>query len=525
MNSHADTPTTLPASRWVFLGVLVMPLLFAFYTNQVWEDYYITFRSSRNLVEGHGLVYQPGERVHTFTSPLGVLLPALSLAATGSDPAALWFFRGLCALALAGASVFVLAHARQQGWSPAVLALALALGVIEAKIVAFTINGMETAILVFFTMLCWHELWRDGRLRLARLAVGYAGLMWTRPDACVLAAAITLSALLFRKPVPTEEARGWRLSIGRAILLGGLLYAPWFFWAWHYYGSPVPQTIIAKSVYTSGFSLGRILLAPFNCLISNTPLDHLFLPIYARDDWPAGLIIAGRTLARLAAFVWLIPGVSRPTKAASLSVLLGGIYLQQITPYPWYYAPWTMLAALALAGGGQATLTRIAPTLCSLGRITTAVLTGSALLVTATQAYSARVQQQVIEEHGRKAIGLWLQEHASPGDRVFLEPVGYIGYFSRLKIQDFPGLCAPEVSAIVRSGPGGYSRIIAELKPDWLVLRPYEIADQNLPARGALADYDAVLHSNRHPALSEYAFLPGRRWMEFDAEFVVYRRR
>ncbi len=520
-----DTPTTLPASRWIFLGVLTAPLLFAFYTSQVWEDYYITFRSSRNLAEGHGLVYQIGERVHAFTSPLGVLLPALSLLATGSDPAALWLFRGLCAVALAATGVLVTTHARRQGWSPVVLWLALALGVIEAKVLAFSANGMEAAFLVFFTTLCWHELWRDGRIRLTRLACAYAGLMWTRPDACVLATALTLTALLFRKPATTNEIRTWRTDISRALLLGGLFYAPWFFWAWHYYGSPVPQTIIAKSVYTSGFSPGRILLAPFTCLIGNTPLDQLFLPIYARGDWPAGLIVAGRVLARLAAFVWLIPGVPRPARAASLSVLLGGVYLQQITPYPWYYAPWTMLAALALAGGGQAALVKLAPSLHRLGRMATAVLTGSALLVTAAQAYSARVQQEVIEENGRKAIGLWLHQHASPGDRVFLEPIGYVGYFSRLKIQDFPGLCAPEVSAIVRSGPGGYSRIIAGLKPDWLVLRPYEIAHQNLEARGALADYEAVLHSNRHPALSERAFLPGRHWMEFDAEFIVYRRR
>src|SRR5437762_13650216 len=47
------------------------------YTNHAWEDYYITLRSSRNLLEGNGLVYNAGDRLHTFTSPLGVLIPAL----------------------------------------------------------------------------------------------------------------------------------------------------------------------------------------------------------------------------------------------------------------------------------------------------------------------------------------------------------------------------------------------------------------------------------------------------------------
>jgi hypothetical protein len=141
------------------------------------------------------------------------------------------------------------------------------------------------------------------------------------------------------------------------------------------------------------------------------------------------------------------------------------------------------------------------------------------------QAYTAKKQQQIIEDTGRKKIGVWLRNHAARGDSVFLEPIGYIGYFSQLKILDFPGLSAPEVSAIVRSGPGGYARIITTLKPDWLVLRPYEIAHQNLQDSGMLSNYEPVLYSNRRPALDACNFLPGRNWLEFDAEFFVFHRK
>ena len=37
----------------------VLPLAFAWITGHVWEDYYITLRSSRNLVEGHGQIDLP----------------------------------------------------------------------------------------------------------------------------------------------------------------------------------------------------------------------------------------------------------------------------------------------------------------------------------------------------------------------------------------------------------------------------------------------------------------------------------
>ena len=50
-----------------------------------WEDYYITFRASRNLATGHGLVFNVGDRLQTFTSPIGALLLALSSLLRATD--------------------------------------------------------------------------------------------------------------------------------------------------------------------------------------------------------------------------------------------------------------------------------------------------------------------------------------------------------------------------------------------------------------------------------------------------------
>ena len=508
----------------IFCALLV-PLLFAAYTQEAWEDYYITLRSSRNLAEGHGLVYQVGEKVHTFTSPLGVLVPALGFKLTGGDLGALWFLRGLSALALAATAALVVRHAREQQWSSGTLVLALVLGLFEAKVVACSVNGMETAFLVLFTALAWTELARAAGPRCRWLAGAYAGLMWTRPDACVLATAMTLAAVLFCARTTPGGRTAWGKSVLLAIGIGGLLYLPWFVWAWQYYGSPVPQTIIAKSIYTPGFSVGRILLAPVTCLVRNSALDDVFMPIYSHNGWPAGLLVAGRVLARLAAFLWVLPALSRPTRVASFALLLGGVYLQQIMPYPWYFGPWTLFGALALAGGASALGSRLQGLSRRTGVIVATVVASSFVLVTVAQAYAARLQQRLIEDNGRKQIGLWLRDHATPGDTVFLEPIGYIGYFSQLKILDFPGLSAPEVSRLVRGGgKGGYARLIDELRPTWLVLRPWEIHQQNLQDSGKLDGYTAAGFWTQRDAIDAIAFLPGRSWLEFDAEFVVYHR-
>ena len=89
----------------VFVLAFCIAAAFALATNHAWEDYYITFRVSKNLATGRGPVFTPGERVHAFTSPLNMLLPAALSYATGnrSDAAVLWLFRVISAASFAGA--------------------------------------------------------------------------------------------------------------------------------------------------------------------------------------------------------------------------------------------------------------------------------------------------------------------------------------------------------------------------------------------------------------------------------------
>jgi hypothetical protein len=49
------------------------------------DDAYISFRYAQNLVEGHGLVYNPGERVQGYSNLLYTLLSALGIALFGPD--------------------------------------------------------------------------------------------------------------------------------------------------------------------------------------------------------------------------------------------------------------------------------------------------------------------------------------------------------------------------------------------------------------------------------------------------------
>ena len=102
--SMTAMPQRISPAKAAFWAAFTIAMVFALYTQHAWEDYWITFRTSKNLATGHGLVFNVGDRLHTFTSPLGVLLPALAslLTANSSDPAALWIFRLMGATALGG---------------------------------------------------------------------------------------------------------------------------------------------------------------------------------------------------------------------------------------------------------------------------------------------------------------------------------------------------------------------------------------------------------------------------------------
>ena len=515
----------------VALLAFALPLVFALSTGHVWEDYFITYRSSRNLAHGLGLVFTPGERVHSFTSPLGTLLPALCCWLTGgaSDQAALWLFRLLScgALALAALRLWRIAEFARLGEAGRWLLAGLLL--LDAKITAFAINGMESAFMVLFATVTIEALVGPPEKRLRRLALGFAGLMWTRPDGFIPFGALVAGCFVFLPLGPTDETRrGWLGRVLGGFALGALLYAPWVLWAWHYYGSPIPHTIIAK-----GGSLSwRLVLQfaadyPLDLLRGDTWLRELFCPSYYYfGGWPvaAGIFSYGLTL--VAALYFLVPGAPRPGRALSAAVFLGGIYLQCTPLSPWYLPVWQILAMLTLAfvadGLWRAASRPAAQVVLRLG-LATIVAIQAALFV--CSAWQLRVRQTVIEVGVRQAAGLWLKEHAAATDTVFLEPIGYIGYYSGLKCLDFPGLASPEVVAARAAGYRTFSAAAVFLHPTWLVLRPAE-------GRALLAAYPKVLHRDyefatkfdARPFLDAHA-IPGRAWLENDACFILLRRR
>lgn len=516
-------PVLLPvAAAAVCLG-------FAGFTGHVWEDYFTAFRSSLNLATGHGFVFQPGERVHTFSSPLGALLPALFAIGDGDDVAvrALWLFRLVSAVAF-GTAIWLGGRSmiRAGVTAPAFGAAALA-WILDPKTVDFSINGMESALMVLFVVLTWCAFTEGARI--LPCALGLAGLQWTRPDGCVFFAAIAVS-WFFLGAQTGEMPPGTRLwRIARAVFAGTLFFLPWVVFAWSYYGSPVPHTVLAKISDHGAGELSRALfLYPWRLLFGHVALHSVFMPAYFFfGGWPECLGWIARLVSVIAALAWLVPGLRPGGRIASLAFFLGGFYVEYIPRSPWYYPGWQALAFVTMAyvlDFAQSAKFRW-EAVRSFARIGAVSLIAVQGLLLGCVAWQMRSQQAVIENGQRRQIGLWLRSQAAPGDRVYLEPLGYIGFFSGLKMLDYPGLSSPEVVAARQSGNRTYAQLIANLTPEWLVLRPDQMETIRRESPRLLGgDYRLARTFDVRAAVDALPALPGRPYLEFDALYFVYQR-
>lgn len=527
----------------VFALVCLVAATFAVYTNHVWEDYYITYRAAKHLATGEGLVHNPGQRLHSFTSPLGVLLPAAASLATlnSSDAAALWIFRAIAIGALATAVVLLLATARRLGLSlPAGVFLGLCIAT-DAKTVDFTINGMETPFVVAFFAYAFWAMCTPGPRRWAHLGLAWGGLMWCRPDACIPIALLTTAVWLFNDPAKTGlSRRDWLPVLLRAAGVATVVYLPWFLFAWSYYGSPVPHTITAKALLAGPKSLEGfwMSLLAFTHRI-NSPyaaLDSMFAPPYlVYGGWPDGPHVAARTVAALCAGLWLVGGLHRVTRALSFTYFGLCVYLNYFPPFPsaWYLILPATVAFLTLACTFDQLLglTRqvarpgVRRALQAAVVLPVVAFLAQGVWFTYEAARQLRAQQAIIENGIRRPVGEWLRANAAPGDTVFLEPLGYIGYFSGLRTYDFPGLSSPEVVAAIRQHGEKYAPLIRELNPQWLVLRPAEMAEIH-------KDDPQLLRSDYVPAKAfdrrrevEQLDVQGRGYLFHDAAFMVFKRR
>jgi hypothetical protein len=534
----------------LFIGFLCLaaaiPAYFAIHTHLAWEDFFITYRYSENLARGHGLVYNSGERVYGFTSPLNTLIPAFFAAVLAARDfvVPLWLYRCVSLVGLLFASVSIVnVFSRGEGASRIRILVGFVFPVIaalEIKSTAFAMSGQEAGLVLGFLAPAFAIAalgWVPHRILGGIL---WAGLLYSRPDAFVYMAAIAIAAVAF-SPGPRKPLIS---AFIQSALICGLLYLPWLLFTGSYYGSPVPHTIIAKhnliDYAHNGFGMTAALVAGFRAAPS--VVCRALAPIYDQlstgaGSWPPWLHDAELVLGLAAVSYWLVPSRDRFGRMASLVsfvLLLYLIYTDIASQYcPWYYPPLAFMCLVTLASAA-ATLaerfTRMPARAACAGALIAGLLFFLGFIFVSSLA-PIRFKQDVIDSGQRRQIGLWLKAHVAENEFVYLEPLGYIGYFSERRMVDWPGLVSPAVVEARRKiGPKEsyftWAEVAELIKPPWIVARANEsmfmgksdYLSHNYELMAVFDDRKAI------DALGAEAAAPGMNLAYPEALFVVYRR-
>lgn len=440
------------------------------------DDAYITFRYARNIVQGAGFVYNPGERVLGTTTPLYTLLLAglASVAGTRDFPAL-----AVAINALAGAAsvalLYLLGRRCIGRWAPAA-AVAL-LWAAAPFSVTFAAGGMETDLTIALLLGCCltHTTHRQ-----RVMAVLTPLALLTRPDTAILLSLLWLDLLLTKRRMP------WRESLVTLTLL-----APWLIFGTLYFGSPLTNSIAAKSVtyqnppdalfrrllqhYATPFFESKVLppwgvLLVFALYCGLSALGGLSIIRRNRRTWP------------LVAYPWAYFALF-----AAANPHLFRWYLSP--PLPFYFL--LILSGVWIVGRDLARLA--ARTVPSVRHVAAATqypifaLFASAALALTLNAWDLH------PDHGpdRPAPEMaWfklellytqaadlVRSRAAPEDTLCAGDIGALGYGTDLHILDTVGLVTPAATRHYPANPEIYvinyaipADLVLELDPDFIVI-------------------------------------------------------
>lgn len=196
------------------------------------EDQLIVLRYARNLAEGNGLVYNAGEQVMGFTTPLFTVLSSVFVV-LGGDEAAAWQngFGLVCMLGAAALAARLLVHLGAGAAAP----LAVALVTFNPAVAYnYLYLGMEIHLFALLFLLAL-DLQMGGRATAA--SVTSALLFLTRPEGALLAAMLLAHGWLRERKPPVRQAVA---AVATAL--------PWLLFALAYYGNVLPAALRGRSL-------------------------------------------------------------------------------------------------------------------------------------------------------------------------------------------------------------------------------------------------------------------------------------
>ncbi len=546
MGGTMETGTTYSAQRpRVLAALLLLATLYVAALGWSWrenvvDDAYIGFVFLRNLLEGHGFVFHPGEAPVEGVSNIGwilILAPAAALFGTVAAAKLLGGLLVLSGLVLAGWVGHALSHRLKALPQADTLLLAPPLLLAASfEFLYFPLAGMETAALA-----CLLLAMAIVSLRAAdspTLAILGALAFTVHPEAILV---FPLFLALRRAPLPPRREREARApalageggqikappphppvadatgpSLSRVagegflhLLLYSVLLALITLARWTAFGAWLPNTFAAKPPADIAAAMGVLI--------------ELMAGTHSGVGFPvAGLLGLGLMLLGWRQLRHAAPEAAAMLAAISLTGLLFALYARpDWTGSARYFAPYLPATVLllwtgALDLGGRLWPGRIAP-LAAFGGILLAVsaLTLGARLG-AMEHYPGYVMAGRSLTVPAEAIGRLVPE----GETIATRRIGTVAFVTRRPVFDYVyGLTEPEVARAVATRRAAFEQPSdPELAPIWRAHAPRWILEDEAVlaeiARQAGGGLEAfALHGFTYRPIERYPIAPGVDWV------------
>jgi len=476
--------SVVKAAGWIALAAMLIRIVFWCYTQRYWEDALITCLHAENMASGFGLTHvRPGEPpLHGFTSPLSVLVPLIGdLMRVGfgveflklvSIPAS-----ALTVLFLLGIAI----HPRVRLSTPLAI-IAMGFAAVEHHQILWGMAGMETQLAVLILIM---SVYYTMTLDTVPLGISLGLCMLVRPDYAFWTI-ISGVYVLFNRPKAFLPVTGIALAV----------YLPWILFTVLYYGSPIPNTVLAKGLgYTKWYQkvpeLSFFAIKRHTWLMMAEQLHVHLGPMFAGHGASVHLFFTKGAESPIANFMFgfsvigaLVVFFKRQWVLWPLVavVVVYSLYYVYVVPvvFGWYKMPY-ILTLLLLSLRGLQWAGEWIVSVKWRGRWEggfAAVYLGLFISVLPISFYTERMIQQYVENDVRMAAGLYLKEHMKPDEAVGCEPLGYMSYYSRGNVYDWPGLANRKVVAWSESQPPErrcLENMVKDLKPEYLFLRDIEV--------------------------------------------------
>ena len=446
-------------SDLVIIGILVLAIslriVWTVYTNHTFEDAFITFQYARRISQGSGFVYNEGEKICGTTTPLFSLLLSFWIWVF-SEGSVIIGAKIFTMVASISSLIFLLLSLRLLNFSTVQQGFALSLLVIWPKLWLTDTGGMETSLVIFFITSSWYMFIKRKPVWTGILL----GLMlWTRIDTIIWVVLISVFEL-FRH----------RRDIIKILSATIITFTPWLIFAFLYFGSPIPYTIVAKQ-----FAYSKYNTLPYH--------KHLFT-LFKRLGPVNSLIYPGNFsgfVAVLISFVIILAIVESYIIRKDRKILLLSIFsFSEIILLTFTKATFTsryvipsLYIFLLLAGLCIGQIWENVKSKLFLKYLFVFVSMGLFAYILSFGVREAVIIKNVqINNHQKslQRIGEWLNENTEQDATVQLEPLGYAGYYANRRMLDVVGLITPTVVDLKKSGLLNPHHYIPILEPDYLVV-------------------------------------------------------